>query len=143
MPRMETVSTSHITTASALEATEAAQAHSRALGINISAVVVDRSGAILALVRDNDAPFQTASVAEDKALTAVSFGAPTGAFGDALYSMGPTVFHGLLERPRMAAFGGGLPIVHGGERVGGIGVSGGTAEEDELCAKAGLEVLDL
>jgi uncharacterized protein GlcG (DUF336 family) len=140
---LKTITTTHITTASALEAAEAARAHARDLGITISAAVVDRGGAILALVRDNGAPHQTAGVAEDKALTAASFGAPTGAFGKALHDMGPVVFHGLLERPRMAAFGGGLPIVVDGERVGGIGVSGGTAEEDELCARAGLEALGL
>lgn len=140
---METVTTTSITTASALLAAEAARAHARNLGIAISVAVVDRGGAILALVRDNAAPFQTSGVAEDKALTAASFGAPTGALGEALHGMGPAVFHGLLERPRMAAFGGGLPIMHNNERVGGLGVSGGTAEEDELCAKAGLEALDL
>ena len=42
-------------------------------------------------------------------------------------------------------FGGGLPCWRGdpgvdGVVVGGIGVSGGTAEQDVACAQAGLDV---
>ncbi|RMF09087.1 MAG: heme-binding protein [Alphaproteobacteria bacterium] len=136
-----TVTTRHVTTDAARRATEAALEHARTLGISISVAVVDRGGAVLSLVRDNDAPFHTASIAEDKAATAASFGAPTAAFGEALHNMGPVVFHGILQRSRMAAFGGGLPIMHDDERVGGIGVSGGKAEQDEACARAGLDAL--
>ncbi len=40
-------------------------------------------------------------------------------------------------------FGGGLPIVEAGQRIGGIGVSGGSAAQDEACAAAGLAALGL
>ena len=40
-------------------------------------------------------------------------------------------------------FGGGLPIVQDGMRIGGIGVSGGSAEQDEECARAGLAAIGL
>jgi len=40
-------------------------------------------------------------------------------------------------------FGGGLPIASNGVRLGGIGVSGGSAEQDEACARAGLQALGL
>jgi uncharacterized protein GlcG (DUF336 family) len=40
-------------------------------------------------------------------------------------------------------FGGGLPIVADGVRIGGIGVSGGSAEQDEECARAGLKAIGL
>ena len=46
-------------------------------------------------------------------------------------------------RPRMVCFGGGLPIRHEGRVIGGIGVSGGSAEQDEACARAGLKALGL
>jgi glc operon protein GlcG len=37
-------------------------------------------------------------------------------------------------------FPGGLPIMTASEvQIGGIGVSGGTADQDEQCAKAGLD----
>ena len=40
-------------------------------------------------------------------------------------------------------FGGGLPIVEEGTLIGGIGVSGGSAEQDEDCARAGLAAIGL
>ncbi len=43
--------------------------------------------------------------------------------------------------PRIALFGGGLPIRVGDRVVGGIGVSGGTVEQDIACAQAGLAAL--
>ena len=48
-----------------------------------------------------------------------------------------------MLRPRMVSFGGGLPIVIDGHRVGGIGVSGGSEEQDEQIARAGLQALGL
>ena len=38
-------------------------------------------------------------------------------------------------------FQGGLPIVHQGECVGAIGVSGVQSHEDEQIAKAGVDAL--
>lgn len=116
----------------------AALDHARSRGVRISVAVVDRGGALLATLRDGRASLHSAAIAMDKAYTAVSFGAPTGTLGRLLHDMGPVVFHGLAERPRMAAFGGGFPIRLEGETVGGIGVSGGTADEDEDCARAAL-----
>jgi uncharacterized protein GlcG (DUF336 family) len=36
---------------------------------------------------------------------------------------------------------GALPIIRNGELIGAIGGSGGTSEQDEDCARAGLEAL--
>lgn len=51
------------------------------------------------------------------------------------------------ERPAIVAFPGrlavqgGLPILHQGECVGAVGVSGVKSHEDEQIAKAGLQAL--
>jgi uncharacterized protein GlcG (DUF336 family) len=39
-------------------------------------------------------------------------------------------------------FGGGLPIFEGEDVIGAIGVSGGSEEEDILCAQAGVDAID-
>jgi uncharacterized protein GlcG (DUF336 family) len=39
---------------------------------------------------------------------------------------------------RYVLFAGGLPVVRGGVVVGGVGVSGGAAEQDAECAAAML-----
>lgn len=48
---------------------------------------------------------------------------------------------GIAQVPGIIAFAGGLPIMAGTAHIGGIGVSGGTADQDELCAQAGLDAV--
>jgi uncharacterized protein GlcG (DUF336 family) len=36
-------------------------------------------------------------------------------------------------------FGGGIPVKNGDQIIGGIGVSGGSVEEDIACSQAGLD----
>jgi uncharacterized protein GlcG (DUF336 family) len=43
----------------------------------------------------------------------------------------------------MVCFGGGLPLRHEAQLIGGIGVSGGSEEQDEACARAGLAAIGL
>jgi glc operon protein GlcG len=43
-------------------------------------------------------------------------------------------------RPGIIAFAGGLPIITADNvQIGAIGMSGGTADQDETCAQAGIE----
>lgn len=49
---------------------------------------------------------------------------------------------GLAQTPGVVAFGGGLPVMAGGVQLGGIGVSGGSPDEDEQCATAGLAAVE-
>ncbi|HEY8858642.1 MAG TPA: heme-binding protein [Gaiellales bacterium] len=44
---------------------------------------------------------------------------------------------------RVVVYAGGLPIVADGELLGGLGVSGGTGEQDEACARAALAAAGL
>ncbi|MFD0497691.1 heme-binding protein [Streptomyces rhizosphaericus] len=39
------------------------------------------------------------------------------------------------------AVGGGYPVIELGESIGGLGVSGGSAEQDQQAAEAGLRTL--
>jgi uncharacterized protein GlcG (DUF336 family) len=43
--------------------------------------------------------------------------------------------------PDMVVVQGGMPVIHHGDCVGGIGVSGGKPEEDDTICQAGLRVL--
>jgi glc operon protein GlcG len=50
------------------------------------------------------------------------------------------IIPGFALTPGIVAFAGGLPIMTEDKvHIGGIGVSGGTADQDELCAQAGLD----
>ena len=55
----------------------------------------------------------------------------------------PAVLAGLTAQPGLALFGGGLPIIAEGTVIGGIGVSGASADQDEDCAQAGLGAIGL
>ena len=45
------------------------------------------------------------------------------------------------HRPRLVAVGGGYPVIENGRVIGAIGVSGGTAEQDQQAAEAALSNL--
>lgn len=120
---------------------DAAQGQAEALGLAVNIAVVDHAGILVGFIRQPGAPLHSIDIAIDKAYTAASFGLATGKWPDALQAHSPAVQDGLLRRPRFVAFGGGLPIEIDGQRLGGIGVSGGSEAQDELIAGAGLAAL--
>ena len=104
---------------------------------NVSIAVVDEGGYLLHLERLDGAQGQSAAIATLKAQTAAAARTPTKVLEDVV-----------KERPATAAFPGrlavqgGVPIMHQGECVGGVGVSGVKSHEDEQIAKAGLTALE-
>ena len=112
-------------------------------GLRINTAVVDAGGMLVAFLRMPGAYLHSSDIAVDKAYTAAGFGLPTSAWTEALATHSLAVRDGLPRRPRFVAFGGGLPIVEDGVLIGAIGVSGGSESQDEACARAGLQALDL
>jgi len=103
----------------------------------VTIAIVDDSGAALLLERMDGAGPISAEVAMGKARTSAVTKRPTKFFEDRI-----------KERPAFVTFPtggvmfqGGLPLVHQGECVGAIGVSGVQSHEDEQIAKAGADVL--
>ena len=135
-----------ITTEAAATAVSAAVAHAGALGVRVNAAVTDGAGTLMAFLRMPGAFLHSVEIAIDKAYTAASFGLPTSQWPQILAG-DDALRLGLPLRPRMVVFGGGLPIIDAGsdtgELIGGIGVSGGSAEQDEACARAGLVAIGL
>jgi uncharacterized protein GlcG (DUF336 family) len=112
-------------------------------GIKVNVAVVDAGGNLAAFVRMPGAFLHSIEIAIDKAYTATGFGRPTGAWAEALMAASPAVRAGIPLRPRMVCFGGGLPLRHEGRLIGGIGVSGGSEQQDEACARAGVAAIGL
>ena len=127
----------------ASEAVRAAVVRAASLGIRINVAVVDAGGNLAAFLRMPGAFLHSIDIAVDKAYTAASFGLPTSQWHAALQQHSAAVREGIVRRPRFVAFGGGLPIMENGQRIGGIGVSGGSEEQDEACAQAGLAAIGL
>lgn len=126
----------------AAAAVQAAVAHAQALGIRINVAVTDPAGLLMAFLRMPGAPLHSIDIAIDKAYTAASFGVPTAQWLE-LIGDEEALRIGLPHRPRLVVFGGGLPIHEAGVLIGGIGVSGGSAAQDEDCARAGLSAIGL
>jgi len=124
-------------------AVQASARLARSLNLAVSIALVDSGGHLLAFLRTDDAAFHTRGIAEDKAVSAVSFGIPTKALGEALQSRSEEVRSVLRLRPQLVALGGGLPISVDGKVVGAIGVSGATEEIDERIAAEGLAAISV
>jgi uncharacterized protein GlcG (DUF336 family) len=80
-------------------------------------------------------------IAEKKAWTAVAFQRPTSMVGE--ITAPGALGYGLQHTDsRMCIVGGGLPIFdEAGDLIGGIGVSGGTIEEDTEACLVGMHKL--
>lgn len=124
-----------------LKMIEAAVAKARELDIRINVAIMDSGANLKAFLRMDEAPLLSETIAKNKAYTAASFGLPTHEW----YTMikdDPSLLHGIVHTDRLVIFGGGLPIKSEGYLIGGIGVSGGTVEEDIQCAQAALDVFN-
>jgi uncharacterized protein GlcG (DUF336 family) len=130
-----TTSAASITRDSALALVAAAREASKDLGIELAIAVTDAGGHLTAFERAEGAPFLAASVAVDKAWTAASFGLSTLVWNQVVAQPATAP---LAQHPRVMAVGGGVPIVVGGKVVGGIGISGGNAQQDHDAAVAAL-----
>jgi uncharacterized protein GlcG (DUF336 family) len=106
-------------------------------GLNIAVCIVDVQGHTLVSARMETATPPILNFAEDKAYTAATMRRATEMFAQRMSSSASLTL-GLSTRPRLLAWGGGLPIVHDGNVIGGIGVSGASDVEDVACAQTAL-----
>ena len=112
------------------------------LNISINVSVVDNKGLEMAFLRMENSFIHSINIAKDKAFTSASFGFPTDTWTNIFKQM-PHLEQGFSNRNRLIPFGGGLPIFEDGIKVGAIGVSGGTEEEDIICAQYAIEKIGL
>ena len=107
-------------------------------GYSTTAVVTDRSGQIMAVLRSEYAAIQTMEIAAGKARGALMAGIPTSE----LRANRPELAANLMHLDSIMMMDGGLPISVGGSRIGAVGVSGAPGGDiDEACAQAALDAL--
>ena len=99
--------------------------------------VVDRAGDLKLLLRADTSNPHNADLARRKAYTARTFGVTSTEFRNR--TQGDGELTGQRYLAEVVPLGGGLPIVAGTERIGGLGLSGAPDQAaDEKCARAGL-----
>lgn len=130
---IDTVSISHGT---ALDAVGAALEAGSAIGVPVSVTVVDPALGLVAYVRADRTPPHSIETSRRKANTAASTKRASGWMqGDFAVAL-PLGTNNLLTNIR-----GGVPIVFGGTLVGGLGVAGGTPDQDIEIAMAALSAI--
>ena len=109
-------------------------------GLRVVVAVVDRGGVLAGLLRHPETYLTSSSVAVAKAFTAANFGASTGDLAERI----PEETRADLARVdgRLTFIRGGLPILRDGTVVGGVGVSGASAQQDAEVAEAAVSALD-
>jgi glc operon protein GlcG len=130
-----------LTLAEANQAIAAALARAQNMKMKIAVSVCDEGGRLVAFQRMDGVFLESIPLAIGKAIGAAASRKSSGDKDDVLdlQSVWRVAGAGLpvIARP------GGLPITRNAQRVGAIGVSGSaTDQEDEQCAKAGVEALD-
>ena len=132
--------TASVSRSAAVALIDAALIAAKRLGLEVAVAVTDGTGTLRAFERLDGAPFLTAEVAINKAWTSASYGHPTHVWN--AYVAAPKVAP-IVNIPHMMAVGGGYPLVESGKLIGGIGVSGGSAEQDQEIAESALKALGL
>lgn len=100
--------------------------------------VVDAAGHLIMHVRMDGAQLGSIHHALDKAFTSAMLRSATGDLavsaqpGGALYGLDGSI------GGRVITFAGGIPVVSNDAIIGAIGVSGGTAEQDQAVAEAAI-----
>jgi uncharacterized protein GlcG (DUF336 family) len=127
----------HPSLALALELLDRIRAEAEVRDLRLAMCVVDAAGHVVASQRMDGAALGALPLAEGKAYTAALWGTRTGDFGETTQPGGADWGWNTTD-PRIVVYAGGLPLVADGEVVGGIGASGGAAEDDEACVAAAL-----
>ena len=121
---------------------QGAQSKSNELSANFCVSIVDSRGDLIAFYREDNAPWRSIYISQGKAAASAAFMQPSGKLAEG----GPNPIHqGLMVMlgGRMIPGRGGLPVYDGDTIIGAVGVSGGTPQEDEVIASAGISYAGL
>jgi glc operon protein GlcG len=116
---------------------EAGKAPNRPIAI----AIVDDQGELISFARMDKCAPQPPMIARKKAYTAARTRSDTVAYAERLKGQGRSVTE--FGDPNLIALQGGVVIANPADQsvLGGIGVSGLAAEEDEALAKIGLKAI--
>ncbi len=101
--------------------------------------VVDNAGQLVYFVRQENTQTGSILVSQDKAVSAAMFRRPTKVFQDLVAGGGAGLRSLGLRNANPVE--GGIPLTIDGKIIGGLGVSGGSSDQDGVVAKAGVESL--
>jgi uncharacterized protein GlcG (DUF336 family) len=119
----------------------AAEEKARQMGQPMNIAVMDAGRNLVAFYRMDGAWVASTDIAIDKAFTSAGRGLTTRKLGEMAQPGQPLFGINTTNGGRIVIFAGGVPLMRDGEVIGAIGVSGGTVDEDEEVAEAGVAAL--
>ena len=119
---------------------KSAVAKAEQLKIKISVAVCDAGGRLVAFQRMDNAIWAGVYGSQGKAVASAAFGRPSGEMTARADQPTPRGI-AAAEGGHMIMGQGAVPILRNGAVIGACGVGGGTSQEDEDCARAGVELL--
>ncbi|MFR3730316.1 GlcG/HbpS family heme-binding protein [Lacrimispora sp.] len=132
---IEALKSERMTLKEALTIIKRGEEMAESLHIPMVFTVVDDGGNMVAMHRMDDSLLAGISVSHAKAYTAAALRIPTEEAGKTILPGQP--LYGLQQTHpgKFCVFGGGIPLTFRGRFIGGLGVSGGTVEQDIAVAR--------
>ncbi len=126
-----------LTLADANKVVQGALDKAKEMNIRISVAVCDAGGRLMAFNRMDNAIWASVYGCQGKAIASVAFGRASGELAE---RAGSPIVQGIAaaEGGHIIPSQGAVPIVRNGVVDGACGVGGGTAQQDEDCARAGV-----
>ena len=120
--------------------TKAVEARAREMGVNAVIAVSDAGGNPVSVQAMDGAYLASWDVALQKSYTVVALKMSTAELAKLAAPGGSLYGIQFTNQGKIVIFGGGEPLETDGQIVGGLGVSGGTAEQDTALAAYGRQV---
>ena len=127
-----------ITLEDARRVVSAAEEKAREIGQPMDIAVLDGGRNLKSFARMDNAWLGSIEIAIDKAYTSTSFELSTEDLASQAQPGQPLFGINTTNNSRVVIFAGGIPLQRDGQVVGAVGVSGGTPDQDQQVAEAGV-----
>ncbi len=115
-------------------------AQAQEFNIKVNVAVCDAGGRLIAFSRMDGAIWAGVYGSQGKAVASAGFGRPSGELSERADLPTPRGI-AIAEGGHMIMGQGAVPIIRNGAVEGACGVGGGSSQQDEDCAKAGVAKL--
>ena len=117
---------------------DSVEAESMKHNVPVAVTVIDTHGNVVLIHRMNGAPAFSLELSERKAYTSALVGMRTADLVPLVQPGGELYPLLAVSGGRYSAMGGGVPLTSQGEVIAGVGVSGGTTEQDIAIVEAAI-----
>ncbi|WP_136607882.1 GlcG/HbpS family heme-binding protein [Paenibacillus dokdonensis] len=121
---------------------EAAEKKAKEMGLAENIAIVDYGANLVAFHRMDHAKIGGIDISQNKAWTSVALQMPTSNLAQAAQPGNPSFGINTTNHGKIVILGGGIPLKIGEMIIGGIGVSGGTSQQDIEVANAAVQALE-